>query len=204
MRPSRERFLRFLVFFAVHTAAQALGARAALADVAEPVAPGPHRLIAATGLADSVQAGDEGDNDARGLAVFSRLGYAYRLLRWLEVGGEFDTWFATSSIDALIPSVCVRPFVPIGNSVEVGLSATLGLSIWPQTYSTRAFIGPGYSLAVDGRVWLAPAVGVSLSAEGAAVSGKDSGYQYLPPPNVGRPTDSFLAGGFSLGLVARL
>lgn len=143
----------------------------------------------------------EGDHRIARNAGNLRAGYAYRPLAWFEAGADLAYWTtATSSaIQAAIPSLVIRPFVPIGEHVEIGLSGRVGAVLWPQTDAgTGVWIGPAFSAGPDVRVWITDVVGLTLGGDVTAAHGTGPGIM-----NAVSERAWFFAGGAFFGAAAR-
>lgn len=143
----------------------------------------------------------EGDHRIARNAGSLRAGYMYRPLVWFEAGADLSYWTtATSSaIQAAITSLVIRPFIPIGDHVEIGLSGRVGVLVWPQTEAgTGAWIGPAFSVGPDVHVWISDVIGVSLAGDVTAANGTGPGI-----PNAVNERAGFYAGGAFFGAVAR-
>jgi hypothetical protein len=140
----------------------------------------------------------EGDHRVALHAGSFRLGYAYRLINGF--GADASYWTSEGSgIDAIIPSVQLRPFLPVGR-VALGLTARAGLLIWPQSGGgTGAWTGLALSGGPDARVWLTHELGVQVAGDVTFANGTGPSQ-----PNLVSETAWFGALGAFAGVVYRL
>jgi hypothetical protein len=168
-----------------------------------PDAAGRHRVSGAIGYAaTNVHSSIESDFSYNAHAGSVRAAYAYRAVNGLEVGADVSYWISDdSSINTLIPCVTVRPYLPLGRSVELGLTFRAGLIIWSQSSygGTGAWTGSGMSAGPDVRIWLDRTIGVELAADGTVASGKGPARLNVVSDNA-----SFIAAGLFASAVVRL
>jgi len=95
-----------------------------------------------------------------------RGGYAYRVVRGLELGGALTTAFTYPVL--LIPAGTVRGFLTFADIIEIGLTARVGLLLAPD----YGDVGYALSGGPDVRIWASPAfafqVGGAASLAGGA------------------------------------
>jgi hypothetical protein len=136
--------------------------------------PGKHRIFA--GVGDSAvwfRGGHDGHMEESGLRLSGSAGYAYQFVRRLELGGDVTVFPGRYSY--VLPGVRVRGYLPIGSGdpVEIGLSGRIAVSVMSNLSYT--WVGFGYSLGPDVRVWLSNNVGLQVSGEASANGGSTSG-----------------------------
>ena len=164
--------------------------------------PGPHRISAAIGYASADGNKDiEGDHRVAEHAGSFRAAYTYRLVKGFEFGGNLSYWTSEGSgINAFLPSAHIRPFIPIADVVEIGLTARAGVCIWPQSgQGTGAWVGPALSAGPDVRVWLTRDLGLEIAGD-VTIAGGTGPEQ----PNLVSRTAGFMAAGVFAGALYRL
>jgi hypothetical protein len=96
-----------------------------------------------------------------------RGGYAYRVVRGLELGGAFTTAITNFPV-LLMPAGSARGFLTFADIVEIGLTARVGLLLVP----ANGDVGYALSGGPDVRIWASRAfafqVGGSASLAGGA------------------------------------
>jgi hypothetical protein len=191
------------VILSVSALARAEDAQDARVAPSAPVVDRPHRIPFSIGYAAADGNSDiEGDHRVAESLGSLRAGYAYRLLSFFEAGADLSYWttMSRSSIQAAIPSAVIRPFLPFGSRVEVGVTGRAGVLLWPQTgVGTGAWIGPAFSGGPDVRVWIDDSVGLLVSGDATIASGTGPGV-----PNAVNERAWFAAAGVFAGAVARL
>lgn len=187
------------VFLSISALARAEDAPDARLAPSVRVAERRHRIQFSLGYA-AADGNTDVESDHRnvhGLAGL-RVGYAYRLLSFFEAGADLSYW--TSDVQAAVPSAVIRPFVPIGDRVEVGLTGRVGVLIWPQTgEGTGVWVGPALSAGPDVRVWIDDAFGLLVAGDVTTAHGKGPGIL-----NMVNERAWFMAAGGFVGAVVRL
>jgi len=154
---------------AVPGLARADGLNAAPIDAQERVKKEPHRVVVSVGYASAKGNIDpEGDHTFTAPAGSFRVGYAYEFVPWFEGGADVTYWAAPGTpLAAVIPAVALRPHIPIGGRFEVGVTARVGLLIWPQPARPPAIHGPPrFAAAHSLPVWLIAACADCSQAPG--------------------------------------
>jgi hypothetical protein len=155
-----------------------------------------HRFVLGGGYEKSYFSGGiDGHYDDKLSLPSGHLGYAYRAVKGLEVGG--DASFHSGMVLLLAPSVRGYLSIGEGDPVEVGLTARPSFLIaWG--YS-RTWTGPALSLGPDVRIWMSDNVGLDLAGEAIAGGGSTE----KEPDNPYLRDAAFLAWGGSVSFVFR-
>src|SRR5258706_13758702 len=115
------------------------GLARAEAGNADPVPLLPHRiggaLDAGIGYGSISRVGSESER-FKGEGVYGvHASYGYQIADGLEVGAGLTYWKATE-LNGLATTLRLRPYVPIGDQVELGLTLSGGLFLWPHAEPT--------------------------------------------------------------------
>ena len=128
-------------------------ARAAEAADTEP---GPHRLSLGVGLEMTAPGIDRDALWAEfALNTGVAVGYAYRVLPWLELGANavYDHSLQSSAPDVFLPALSLRGFVPVSanRATELGLTARTGLMVMGFSDYDLYWHGAAFTAAADVR-----------------------------------------------------
>ena len=99
-------------------------------------------------------------------STFFRWGYAYRVVRGLELGGAFTTAITNFPV-LLMPAGSVRGFLTFADIIEIGLTARGGLLLGPE----YGDVGYALSGGPDVRIWAAPALAFQVGGSASYASG---------------------------------
>lgn len=163
---------RTLCALAVATATFLAGSKSRAADTAAEE-PAKHRIFLGAGpSAAYFQGGMDGHMERSGVFASGWAGYAYRIVRRLELGADVTVF--PGEYSAVFPGARIRGYLPVGSGdpVEIGLSGRVALSV----LSTSSYTWIGYALSAgpDVRFWLSDDVGLELSGEATAGGGSTS------------------------------
>jgi hypothetical protein len=98
-------------------------------------------------------------------STFFRGGYAYRLVRGLELGGAVTTAVTHSVL--LMPAGTARGFLTFAEIVEIGLTARVGLLLGPE----HGDVGHALSGGPDVRIWASPVFAFQVAGSGTVARG---------------------------------
>lgn len=109
---------------------------------------------------DHYEARDDKDPSA-----FFRGGYAYRVVRGLELGGALTT--AITHPVLLMPAGTARGFLTFADIIEIGLTARVGLLLGP----VDGDVGHALSGGPDVRIWPSPAFAFQVGGSASLARG---------------------------------
>jgi hypothetical protein len=159
----------------------------------------PHRVGGAIGDGPgAVHIGHYASEQLRlsGNAFSLHATYGYQLVEGLEVGASLNYW-NSSELNGFVTALRMRPYVPLGDRVEIGLPMSAGLLMWPHAEgSEELWLGPSFSMGIDCTIWVSRAFGLELFFQGA--TGNVSG------ASLQAASTGFLAAGGGLGFLGRL
>ena len=95
-----------------------------------------------------------------------RGGYAYRVVRGLELGGAFTTAITNFPV-LLMPAGSARGFLTFADIIEIGLTARVGLLLGPE----YGDVGYALSGGPDVRMWVSPAFAFQLGGSASFARG---------------------------------
>ena len=125
--------------------------------------------------------------------------YAYRVLTGLELGGGIGYWEGPYT-GGFMPTLRVRPYLSLGDDVELGAHVAVGMFLRPSSAGTpRGWLGEAWSIGPDLTVWLSRGVGMegAIDVSEGCVRGAPSSFGHTR-------RDCFVAVGRELGVVGRL
>jgi hypothetical protein len=152
-------------------------------------------MVVVSGLT-SEQSRDSGN-------LFSlRATYGYRVVQGLEVGGGFSYWNGPDDLSAVVPTLRLRPFVPVSESVEIGLTLDGGMMMWPHALREELTTGLFLSLGIDGTFWVSRSFGVECFVQVRGANGNGSAAN--GDGAAVNTSAGFYSLGGGIGLLARL
>jgi hypothetical protein len=142
----------------------AIGPGLARADASNPVPLLPHRIGGAlsAGIAyGSIDRINSEGNRFKGEGLYGiHATYGYQVLEGFELGAGLS-YLNGYDMNALATTLRLRPYVPIGERVELGLTLSGGLLVWPhleyvnidRRETDEFWTGTLFSLGIDCTVW---------------------------------------------------
>jgi hypothetical protein len=124
----------------------------------EPVSSSPHRIGGALGAGTAFESiARDGSEELRfkGIAIASaQASYGYKVVDGLELGAGVGYWNA-SELNGFALRGKLRPYLPLGARVEIGLPVSAGLLVWPHAeVNEELWVGWSGSVNLDCRIWI--------------------------------------------------